>query len=671
MHQSTTRRLLFSFLVLLSYVIFNPVIAQQYKKQIGGIGTSTGFNTVNKKIQMIYSAADLGTPVTGVVDKIYFRKSSATPATVTLSDLQIKLGYTQTNTFTGSGTTFYTNLSPVLYSASQVVTGSTANTFFVIDVAQQFTLPTGTGLVIEVTSSNSSSNSFSVLASTGPAAPSNKALIATDANATTGTASTTWLDFGFDFASSLAIPLNNDCVNATFQNIGSNCTPFLGNTVGSSQSLAAVTCGGATSSVANDVWYSFTAVGADDSIAVVGLGGFDPVIELFSGFCTTGLTSLACSDDPVSGFATEILAPGNLIQGQQYFFRIYGWNGIGGSFNACLKSNSIAAPVNDNCSAPTQLLPFSSCIGNAGNTFGATEDLAPQPCGTSTSSFANDAWYSFVATSPGDSVIVAPSGGFDPVLEIFSGTCAGLTELACSDNPNNAQATEKVAPGTLTAGTTYIVRVYGFNGSEGNFNICVKSMPSVAIANNECTGASSLSVSTTCSSTLGNSAGATQSLAPATCLGGTSSAANDVWFKFVATSPGDSVVVSRVLAFDPVLEMFSGTCTGLVSLGCSDQASSTAIEKLAPGTLVAGVTYYIRVYGWAGTTGQFNICVKSMAATTVANDECSGAITLTGSTVCNSTLGNSTGAIQSFPPSLCGGVTSTGAKDVCIPIGDI
>jgi hypothetical protein len=655
MNQSTTRRHIFLFLAFLCYVISNPVAAQQYKKQLGTTSTSTGFNNFNRKMQMLYTAADLGNPVSGVVDKIYFRKSFASPATVNFTNLQIKLGYTTTNVFPDNGNSFFTNLTPVLFSASQDVTGSVANTFFVIDVAQQFTLPTSTTLIVEVTSTSTSSDAFFVLASASPAAPNHKALIATDPNTGTGLSSTFWLDFGLDFTTNFSAPANNNCATATFKPMGSFCSPFLGNTVGATQSNAPVACGGATSSTAKDIWYSFVANGPTDSISVAGLGGFDPVIELFAGSCTTGLISLACSDDPQSGAATEVLAPGTLTAGQTYYFRVYGWNGIDGSFNACLKSDFVPAPVNDDCTFPTNLIPSSSCNSISGNTTGASEDLASQPCGGSTSTFANDLWYTFVATSAGDSVVVDPFDTFDPVLEIFSGSCSGLTQITCSDNPSFFDATEKVAPGTLIPGVTYIVRVYGFNGSEGLFNICVKSMAPVGAVNDNCTNAITLSGSTTCNATLGNSAGATQSIAPATCQGGTSSSAQDVWYKFVASGPGDSVIVSRLLTYDPVLEVFSGTCAGLVSLGCSDQANAAAIEKVAPGTLVAGQTYYVRVYGWAGTTGTFNICVKRVATSGVANDECANATTISVGTNCTFPVAGSTVGATTSPQTACSG----------------
>jgi len=647
MNQSTTNRILLLILLISSNVLSSTVLAQQFKKQIGGIGTSLGFAAGSKKIQLIYTAADLGiTTTTGVVDKIYFRKSSASPTSATLSNLQIKLGYTLTSVFGSSGTTFYSNLTPVLFSASQVVTGPNLNTFFSIDVFQQFTLPAGASLIVEFSNTNSTTSSFSILASTGLSTPNNKVLTSTNVNATTGSPSTTWPDFGIDFTTLFTTPANNECATAIPKTMGSFCSPFSGNTVGASQSLSPVTCQGATATTAKDIWYSFVPNAPGDSIAVVGLGGFDPVIQVLTGTCS-GLVSVACADDPGSGTATEIIAPGTFIPGQTYYLRVYGWGGVDGSFSACLKSDFVAAPANDDCAGSTLLTATATCNGTVGNTTGASQDLQPLACGTATSTFANDVWYTFTATSSGDSVVVDPFDLFDPVLEIFSGPCTALTQLSCSDDPNNGLATEKVAPGTLVIGQTYTVRVYGFNGSEGNFSICVKSKAPVTSINDICLNALSLNSSATCNSTLGNNTGATQSLAPATCLGGTSSSALDVWYKFVANGSGDSVIVSRSGVFDPVLEVFSGNCAALTSLGCSDQLSSSAIEKLAPGTLIPGQTYFIRVYGFGGGIGNFNICVKRVGSVVTTFDECAGALNLTVGTTCNTLAGTTTGATPS------------------------
>lgn len=638
--------------VLMGFLLPGASFAQQYSK-LNGAGASVFASNSSLKQQLLYTSADLLSPVTGTVDRIYFRKSGATPTSVTLSNLVIKMGWTNQTTFPNGGTTFFQNLTPVLSSASYTINAPTSGTWFSIDVVNTFAYAAGQSLVVEISFTNSSSASFAVSFGTGPSSPSNKRLTSATTTATTGTASTTWLDFGFDLTTAPGTPVNDACASATALTMNNFCNPVLGIGTGATQSLTPTNCGGATSSTAKDVWYTFVANGIDDSIFVQGLGGFDPVLQLFSGSCAA-LTSITCSDDPISGEAVEILAPGTLIPGVTYYVRVYGWNGFEGSFAICAKSNTVASPVNDFCSAASVLTPGTICNPINGTNVAAFQSLPPVNCGGATSNEALDVWYRFVAQSVNDSVIVATNSTLDPVVELFSGTCSGLTSLTCSDDAANSTATEKVSTGTLTPGATYYVRVYGFGSSTGTFTICAKTAMQ-APSNNECTGAISLAVNSSCNPSIYDNLLSTQSLAPVNCApGGQSSVANDVWFSFVAGSAGDSIKVAPVLGFDPVIQLFSGTCQGLVSLACSDQTSATATETMAPGNLIPGQTYRIRVYGWAGGQGQFQICVKG--ASSVTNDNCSGATVLASPGLSCSPVAGSTLGAGSSGVAACSGV---------------
>lgn len=643
--QSTLLHLPYFILFVITGFLFSKSVEAQTYSKFNGTGASVFASSAVQKMQFLYTATDLANPPTGVIDKIYFRKNGSTN-TVTLTNFIVRLGWTNQTTFPNSGTTFFSNLTPVLASSSYTITTSSATSvWFSIDVANNFAYATGQNLVVELSYTASSSASFGVTFGNGPSSPSHKRLSASTSTATTGTASTTWFDFGFDITSTPGTPTNDACATATPLTMNTFCNSVLGIGTGALQSIAPINCNGATSTAAKDVWYSFVANGVDDSIFVQGLGGFDPVIQLFSGTCTA-LTPIICSDDPISGEAVEILAPGTLIPGLTYFVRVYGWNGFEGSFSLCAKSNSIAAPVNDFCSGATVLSPSAICNPVTGTNIAATQSIAPSNCGGSTSNQALDVWYRFVAQSSNDSVIVATSGSLDPVVELFSGSCAGLTSLTCSDNPVSSTATEKVATGTLTPGTTYYVRVYGFGTATGTFSICAKTVSS-GPSNNECSGAIPLGVSTSCNLQTYNNLSATQSLTPVNCApGGQSSAANDVWFSFVASSPGDSIKVYPGTGFDPVIQLFAGSCQGLVSLACSDQLSATATETMGPGNLDVGQTYYVRVYGWAGGQGQFQICIKGTSS--VVNDNCSGATVLsTPGTSCSWVAGSCLGATSS------------------------
>ena len=147
--------------------------------------------------------------------------------------------------------------------------------------------------------------------------------------------------------------------------------------------------------------------------------------------------------------------------------------GSGGGYSANSTTRNFTTlappPANDDCAAPVTI--GSVAISSSNN--GATQTLAPISCGGFTSSSAPDVWYSFTALSNGDAIVaLTNAGSLDAIVEVLSGTCGGtLTSLGCADA--TAGGDETVSLTNLTAGTTYLVRVYGWGGDMGTFDIGV------------------------------------------------------------------------------------------------------------------------------------------------------------------------------------------------------
>ncbi len=173
------------------------------------------------------------------------------------------------------------------------------------------------------------------------------------------------------------------------------------------------------------------------------------------------------------------------------------------------------------------------------------------------------------------------------------------------------------------------------------------------VANDECDGAILLTVGSECLSTAGSMDGATQSLDPSTCTNFTSSAANDVWYSFVATGTVTIIEVTgggdATTGVDAVLVAYSGPCVDLGYISCVDATVRGGVEQL---TLVTtpGNTYYYRTYYWIYAAEQtvfdFTTCVYS-PTNIPANDQCDGAENqglATGSTVVFA--GDNTGALD-------------------------
>ncbi|MBK9384925.1 MAG: hypothetical protein IPN34_08930 [Planctomycetes bacterium] len=118
-------------------------------------------------------------------------------------------------------------------------------------------------------------------------------------------------------------------------------------------------------------------------------------------------------------------------------------------------------------------------------------------------------------------------------------------------------------------------------------------------ANDECWGA--VPVSLGLGDPLSNAA-ATASPPSFACGSGGS----DLWYLHVATCSGTLTAdTCEGSDFDTLLEIFAGDCASLASLGCNDddcgQQSRVAVR------VFEGASYWIRVGGWSGDTGNFRL----------------------------------------------------------------
>lgn len=455
---------------------------------------------------------------------------------------------------------------------------------------------------------------------------------------------------------------NNTCAGATqvFFN-----TPLLDSTVGATQSLAPLECNfGFPSSSAKDVWFSFVYTSQMDSLVVIPKPNPDNdiVLELYGGSCAS-LNFLECSDqaEPNSDNQTEgfYLASLGLTVGTTYRFRVYGFNGVECPFTVLLKSGAaLPPPANDDCASAQTLFAGSTIPGK---NLGATQSIAPITCQGQTSTEAKDVWYRFTKTALMDSLVLSPTNNLDFILEIRSNNCSSGSSLLCSDRNGNGLI-EKIALATLTNGTIYLARVYGKNGVQGEFSLRIKSAP----LNNNCSGAFELLPSATCANALlGSTIDASQSLPGITCNGVAAIANDDVWYYFTRTNGVDSLIVSPISTFNPIVEVRSGTCASSSLIRCSNNPTNpVAIEKIYIGNLALNTTYLVRVYsvgGSAGNMGTFRICLKETPAQGPENDECSAPITLTSGV---QETGNNENATQTALPVACGGPGSGSANDV-------
>jgi gliding motility-associated-like protein len=443
----------------------------------------------------------------------------------------------------------------------------------------------------------------------------------------------------FCFSVSFGFSQSDNCSAAPTLTIGAVCsTPLAGTSLGATQSIS-----GCVGTADDDVWYKFVATATSHSVQVVGSAGYDAVIEAFSGTCSS-LISLNCVDGTLNGGTENMLLSGLTI-GNTYFIRIYHYFAGSGSstFSTCI-SNPPAAPANNACAGAIALTVNAGCVTTNATSYGATQSQAP--CSGSAD---DDVWFSFTANNYTQTIQVAGSVNMDAVIELFSGSCGGLTSLYCVDNTFSA-GIETINAVGLTPGNTYYVRVYDYYANGGYpFTICVSgnSIGPGQPNDNPCSALQLPAVTADCNYLQFSTVGATQTStllapAPASCAGGSSpfmggfaAGTKDVWFKITVPSSGNVFITPQPnlgagYITDAVMALYSGaSCSALTQIACSDDYSAypgTANDLLpfisATGQ-TPGATLYLRYFAYATAQGSFGICVQSPT-----NDNCSSALNI-------------------------------------------
>ncbi|MDO7847793.1 T9SS type A sorting domain-containing protein [Hymenobacter sp. M29] len=273
---------------------------------------------------------------------------------------------------------------------------------------------------------------------------------------------------------------NNECTTAVALPVGGTCTsPTTGAVFGATQSLPPTT--NCTSTSANDVWYSFVANGATQTIAFT--PQFAGVLDVRSGNCTTS-TSIFCTSVSAGNASTSNV--GGLTNGQTYYLRVYASTSpapvaASSTFTLCVTTGPVG-PANDECANAVPLSVGVACAAPvAGTLQNATQSLPPTAGCAGINAY--DAWYSFVATGPSQIITFAPQ--FAGIMNVRSGACATSTSVSCVATAAGATSVNTITG--LTNGQTYYVRVYSSAatppaGTAAAFYLCASGRPTAARA---------------------------------------------------------------------------------------------------------------------------------------------------------------------------------------------
>jgi hypothetical protein len=267
-----------------------------------------------------------------------------------------------------------------------------------------------------------------------------------------------------------------------------------------------------------------------------------------------------------------------------------------------------ASPDNNACA---NAIPVSSGT-IVGTTANATLD------GTSTCGFPSgqgpDVWYSYTATCSGPVTFdtigsnLLAGGMTDTVLSLHSNSCPGNTgnQLACDDDAGGNFMSRITYD--VVQGTTYKIRVCGYNGRSGAFQLNVTPL---GVSNDTCASAATLLRNvatgfTTCTAT--NSPPLTE---PQCNFFGQQTFGKDIWYRWVADRTGTATVSTCTgTNYDTKIAAYANcpSAAGQV-ISCNDDAC--ALQSRITFACTAGQSYIIRVGGYTTAAGTGSIILTA------------------------------------------------------------
>ncbi len=165
-----------------------------------------------------------------------------------------------------------------------------------------------------------------------------------------------------------------------------------------------------------------------------------------------------------------------------------------------------AAPANNSCYSPATLAVGNACTVTNGDVCLATQSIAPASCSGNTAASALDVWYTITPNQSNVTLTCQSGTSTNCVMGLYSGACPNFTLIACADG-TGAGGEESISA-SLTAGTTYFVRVYDYTGNTAgtDFTICAQyTLPDLMItagsASAPATVAAGASFAVSCSET--------------------------------------------------------------------------------------------------------------------------------------------------------------------------
>lgn len=350
--------------------------------------------------------------------------------------------------------------------------------------------------------------------------------------------------------------MNNECTDAEDLTVGTTFDEYAvsGNNIGATDSniTPSPTCGGYQG---GDVWYSVVAPASGHLIIETGEASegvnFDTAVAVYSGNCDGDLVQIGCDDDGAATGNFSLLELSELTAGETLLVRVWRYSNLSqGSFKISAYDNLTCTPAQYtsdamvDCDAATYTITYNFTDLGSSTMLTLTDDQ-----GNEAQTLSEAGSITFGPYAEGTPVTISVETGDTncDFSESFQGVCpASNDECDTAETITNVETgvTEPTqwTPGTVFGGTDSGIEAQSCDGYTGNPN-------------------------------------------------------DDVWYSFEAPVPDINITLDDT--FDGVVELFEGTCNGLMSITCADTGVNPQIEATE---LTVGNTYFVRVYSYSATT---------------------------------------------------------------------
>jgi hypothetical protein len=264
----------------------------------------------------------------------------------------------------------------------------------------------------------------------------------------------------------MAQPANDSCANPLAAGLGPNGFDSTGAT---NEATDPPSCAGQFPG--NSVWFTFTPLTSNVYTAVTCSSSFDTILGVYSAPTSCGpYTELACNDDNsmICGPGGNSVVTWCAQAGTNYFLMVFGFEGASGPGTLTITNTGTmcTTPTNDSCA--TAIVLADTASGSEDTTFA---DAAGDPFVSCGFTNQHSVYFSSTPASTGFATFSTCNSDYDTVVSVYTGTCSGLTEIACNNDAScGGPSVQSSVTWNVTAATTYTIMVTSQLVTAGTLN---------------------------------------------------------------------------------------------------------------------------------------------------------------------------------------------------------